>query len=298
MAKQKTTQRAEQEVAAGASTKQAPRQEMVRKEILEAQHNIESGYLTLAKLLSESYHREYYAEWGFKDFREYADAELGMHYRKAMYLVEIWDKVKSLNLSQAKVEKLGWTKMKDLAAILTAENAKEWMEKAAKMTSRELGEAVKVSRSPDRTAMGTVPHITTMKFSMGESEANIITEAIEEAKRLTSSDSAVVALEMICQEWLESKGVAPQRTSLDDHIKYLKRVYGVDITWASKTAEKEEKAANDKARGAEARAEKKAAGRKEKGKEQAAPEEGDPEDAPATGSEYRDQDINSLLGMD
>lgn len=290
---QKQKAEAEAALAAGASTKTAPREETVRKEILEAQHHIESSYLDMAKLLSEAYHREYYATWGFKDFREYADAELGMNYRKAMYLSDIWDKVKSLGLSPAKVEKLGWTKMKDLAAVITAENAKEWMAKAEKMTSRELGEAVKTSRTPDKTAVGAVPHITTMKFVMGEAEANIITEALEEGKKLTSSENAVVALEMICQEWLESKGVAPQRSSLDDHIQYLQRVYGVDITWASKTVEKEAEKDAEHVADLEGKAEGKAAKRKRKGKVQAEPEGEDP--APAGAN---DQDINSILGMD
>lgn len=273
----------------GASTKAAPREQLVRDSILEKYKLIETGYVDLAQLMSEAYHREYYTKWGFKDFREFCDSELGMQYRKALYLVDIWDKVKSLNLSRAKVEKLGWTKMKDIAQVVTADNAKEWMDKAEKMTSRELQEAVKVSRSPDRTAGGVVPHITTMSLKMSEAETRVIMEALEEAKKLTNSDSSVVALEMICQDWLESKGVAPQRTSLEDHVAWMQDAYGVDMTWKSREAAVEAGEAEAKAEEVVAKAEKKARSRKKSGEDQVAPED--------STSPEREQDINSLLGL-
>lgn len=278
----------EQAAAVGVSTKAAPREQVVRDSILEKYKQIETGYVDLAQLMSEAYHREYYMKWGFKDFREFCDAELGMHYRKALYLVDIWDKVKSLNLSRAKVEKLGWTKMKDIAQVVTAENAAEWMEKAVKMTSRELNEAVKVSRSPDRAAGGTVPHITTMNLKMSEAETRVIMEAIEEAKKLTNSDNTVVAVEMICQDWLESKGVAPQRTSLEDHVAWMQNVYGVDITWTARATD-EGAGEDEKATEVLEKAEKKARSRKKSGEAQAAPEDA----APAASG----QDINALLGL-
>lgn len=290
--KQTTKIGSEQAAAVGESTKQVPRAEVVRQAILEAHKAIEENYLAMAQLLSEAYHKDFYAEWGFKDFREYVETELDVHYRKAMYLVDIWDKVKQLGLSKAKVAKLGWTKMKDIASVVTAENQKEWLEKAEKMNSRELTEAVKVSRSADTSQAGPVPTITTMTFRLSEAEANIVTEALEEAKKLTETENVVVALEMICQDWLEAKGISPSRTNLEDRIKFMEAAYGVEITWKAKSAETPEAAAEakaDKARKTEAKADKKAADRKAKGKEAPAPEE-----APATGG---GQDINSLLGI-
>lgn len=209
------------------------RKSVVREEIIRAKQNIEEGYLDLSQLLSEAYHKEYYLEWGFDTFETYCKEELDVAYRKSMYLVDIWDKVKSLNLPKDKVAKLGWAKLKDLAAVLTSENSEEWLEKAEKMTSREVTEAVKIVRRKDTTGV-SVPVVTTMTFKMGESEANIITEAIEEAKRLCSSDNATVALEMICQDWLLEKGVAPQMANLDDHLHFLEASFGVDISYKPK----------------------------------------------------------------
>lgn len=218
------------------ASKQA-RQEIVRKELLDAQQLIEENYISLAQLLSEAYHKEFHLEWGFNDFREYCDAELGVDYRKAMYLVDIWDKIKGLGLPKGRVAKLGWTKMKDIAAVINEKNAKEWLDKAEKMTSRELTEAVKIIRKKD-TSGTSVPTVTTMTLRMSESEANVITEAIEEAKKLIENDNSVVALEMICQDWLEAKGTQPEVTTITDHVDYLEKVYGVTITFKNKKASK------------------------------------------------------------
>jgi len=225
-------QQAAQASSTGAVAKSAvkvERQALVRDLILETQKNIETGYIDLAKLLSEAYHKEFYTTWGFSTFEEYCVAELDVQYRKAMYFVEIWDKVKSLNLPQGKVAKLGWTKMKDIVAVISEENAKEWLEKAEKMSSRELTEAVKIVRLKD-TKGTTVPVVTKMVLMMSEAEATIVLEAIEEAKKLCNSDNVVVALEMICQDWLADKGVQPERTTLERQIDYLERMYGVQLT--------------------------------------------------------------------
>jgi hypothetical protein len=72
---------------------------------------------------------------------------------------------------------------------------------------------------------------------MSEAEASVITESIEEAKKLIEADNSVLALEMICQDWMEAKGKAPERTNLEDHIAYLQEAYGCVITWRPATEE-------------------------------------------------------------
>jgi hypothetical protein len=298
---QKMEQKVGGEAEVGSSTKAVPRSEQVRQEILEANKLIEENYLRLAKLLSEAYHKDFYQEWQFKDFREYCEAELDIQYRKAMYLVDIWDKVKSLNLSPAKVAKLGWSKMKDIASVMTKENAKDWMDKAEKMTTRDLTEAVKISRVQDASARGTIPHIVTMTFRMGESEHNVVSEALEECKKLCESESPVVALEMICQDWLEMKGVSPTRTSLDDRIKFLESAYGVDITYKPKVAPEvaAEEAATAETEKVLEKAEKKGKARKaKKGNGETEAPEPPEEDVAAAKGQEREQDINTLLGLD
>ena len=129
------------------------------------------------------------------------------------------------------------TKMKEISAVITEKNAKEWMKKAEKMSSRELAEAAKIVRKKD-TKDSDVPSITTLTLRMTEAEANVILEAIEEAKSLCDSTNAVIALEMICQDWLTAKGVTPERTSLKDYIAYIEKLYGVKVSVKQETSKK------------------------------------------------------------
>jgi len=147
-----------------------------------------------------------------------------------------------------------------------------------------------------------------MSFKMGEAEANVITQALEEAKKLIDGSNPVLALEMICQDWMEEKGTVPERTSMEDHISYLERVYGVKVTYkaVSPAQKKKEKAAAKKieAEAAKRAAEKVLKGEGEgdkggagKGKGKAADIE-DLLDGDDTGGDDEAADINDLMGLD
>jgi len=231
--KVKTTTKAKTKTAAQGTgqmrkSDQKHRAEIVRAEIHEVNRQVEAEYLTLAQLLNEAYHREYFIEWGFEDWRSYTEDELGVQYRKAMYFVDVWDVVKKLNLPTAQVEKLGWTKMKDLTRVMTEKNAKDWLEKAKKMTTREITEEVRDTRKRE-TGKATGPETIKLSLIMGEDEGNIILDAIAESKKLCDSENEVVALGLVCQDWLEMKGAEPKRATLEAHCRLLKKVYGVDV---------------------------------------------------------------------
>ncbi len=234
----KTKAKVESKEATGQVTKAASkiaRQEVVREGLTEAKKLIETNYVNLSNLLSEAYHKEFYLDWGFSDFQAYCDTELDVKYRKAMYLVETWDKTKALKIPEKRMIELGWTKMKDLVQVMTDKNKAEWMKKAKDMSSRELTEAVKITRRRDSGEVPSdVPMVTTMTLKMSESENNIIMEAIDEAKQVSGNDNAVVALEMICQDWMEQQG-GDRKISLEDNIQYLEKVYGVDLSYKAKS---------------------------------------------------------------
>jgi|GEM_PF-6968009 len=243
-AKTKTRQNSSNKSSGTTST---PRHKAVRAELKDLHKSIEDNYLDMARLLHEAYTKEFYIEWGFEEFRDYCEGELDIHYRKAMYLIGIWDKVTELGLPKSKVKKIGWSKMKDLYTVINEDNAEEWLASAAKMTTREVTEAVKEVRSERGTSR--TPSTTTLSFRANESEASIILDAIAEAKKLTENDNDTVALEMICQDWMESQGATPERASIDDIIAYLEKVYGVEVTYRVTGAE--EKSSGKKEEGLE-----------------------------------------------
>ena len=231
MAGQKQVQKSEEKVASKVSE---PRQKAVRAQLILVSKDIETGYLTMAQLLNEAFHKEYHKEWGYDSFSDYAEKELEVEYRKARYLLDIWETIKGLDLPKEKlveIAKLGWTKVKDLAAVITKKNAEKLLKQAKSMSSRELTESVKVMRKTGGSNLPKTPSTLKITFTLGESEHNIVMQALEEAKKLSNSDNAAVGLEMICQDWMTDKGAKPEITHLEDHIKYLEKIYPVEISF-------------------------------------------------------------------
>ena len=60
----------------------------------------------------------------------------GSQGRKARYLISIYDNLVTKMIPWEKVSHLGWTKLKDLAPVLTPENVDEWVAKAEKLHGR------------------------------------------------------------------------------------------------------------------------------------------------------------------
>lgn len=302
---------------ASVSTVKLPREKVVRDRLLEAKGALENGYLEMAQLISEAFHKEFHLNWGFGTFREYCEQELEIGYHKATYFMDIWDKVKTLELPKSKVTKLGWTKMKDIAAVVTKENAEELLEKASSMSSRELTETVKTMRKSDPNKDKNVPVTVTFSVKMGESEHRVVLDAIEEAKKLLETDQTTLALETICSDWMEAKGGQPTVTALEDYIAYLENVFPVKISFKSvKKAKASKPVAPPEEEEDEAPPKKAAAKKGKKGAEKGAKpkkaakkvapvEDEDQEDPLADDvdvdsydDENEDADINALLGLD
>lgn len=201
----------------------------IRQETLQARDMVEIGYMKLAKCLYDIYTQNIYQTWDFPNFENYVDSELQFNYRKAMYLVEIYNKALLLNMDMERLERIGWTKAKELIRVVDQNNADEWMDVAEKSTTKELNFKIKTEKESqlDHTSIvEEVPTVTTITFKLGMAEKTLVSEALEESARLINSDDFALALANIASEWLEMKGVVPLQTTLEDHIEHLERIYG------------------------------------------------------------------------
>ncbi len=235
-------------------TTKAGRAVKVRTEIMGLRDQIEQNYLGLAELLAEVHNKEYYLDYGFKSFAEYSEVELETKYRKAMYFVDIWNRTKDLKISKAKLKKVGWTKAKEIVGAMTEDNADELLDMAQEKSTEELREEMKTREdhpaAGSRTATDRVSY-QTLRLKMTTSEADVISSAIEEAKKSTESDNDVTALELVCMEWMqEHEDAAPP--SLESIVEFTKTVFGVTLVEkggarATKAREKKEAEAKAKA---------------------------------------------------
>jgi len=139
-------------------------------------------------------------------FKEFIPERFGLHYRKAMYLIKIYDGLVEADIPWAKVSGLGWTKLKELADILTQENVDEWVEKANNMSVLQLIAAVKAFKSGELSTDGTTDPdssgVSTITFKVHPDQKETIKQAIDQALEESDTEFKGVALEAICLNYL------------------------------------------------------------------------------------------------
>ena len=213
--------------------------QLLREEAIDAKNMVERGYMKLARCLYDIYKQNVYTKWDYITFEGYVDAELQINYRKAMYLIEIYNKAKMLDMDMERLEKLGWTKARELLKVVDQQNADEWMSTAENSTVKELN--IQIRQEKDKSELSgsvidEVPTITSVTFKMGMVEHGLLKDALDESQRLINSTDPVLALANICMEWAEMKGVVPLQTPLEDRILFMEKAYGVKLVVSGKAS--------------------------------------------------------------
>lgn len=211
------------------------RPDKVRDDIKKYDATIDASYVELAELLHEAYKEKFHIPWGYSDFEEFIKTELSIGYRKAMYLIKIWEAVAEFGLPKERVKEIGWSKMREIVRNMNYDNAEDLVDKAEKLTVSELRndlkeeeEGIEVSRSRDSSDI-EAPEKVTMKLIMNTDEASIIMDAIDNAKGILGTTNETVALEYICQEWHMNQGSSGERVTLDVILRYVHETFGVSL---------------------------------------------------------------------
>lgn len=170
----------------------------------------------LAKIQREKLHEQVkvgtkYPYQGAQGFKEFCDQYLGSASRKADYLISIYEAFSTAGLTSNKIASIGWSKAKELVAILNAapDEADKWLATAAKVTIDELKSSIKTRL----VKLGARVHgnaktalVIAFRFSVDEDEAEVVKQAIAAAKATIDegndepSDSQAFA--HIMKEWL------------------------------------------------------------------------------------------------
>jgi hypothetical protein len=216
-------------------TEVATRSGEVREQILAAALLIDESYQSLAKLLHETYDNGYYIRYGFENFKEYCEKEVGIQYRKARYLVGIAQVIKDLNIKWEDVEGVGWTKMRALVPVLRDEGAVgDWLDIAQQYSVKELEALVKDSKMGFGIGASGGDRIVTLTFSMTPESSEIITEALDTAKKIAETTDNVLALEQMSFDYVMAIGETPEKTTLESLIAFAERHYGVTLQVADR----------------------------------------------------------------
>ena len=170
-------------------------------------NSIDQDYFKLGGVLSVIQAQGWYMDRGYESFRAFVEGECGMHYRKAMYLISIYNGLVESGVEWNQVKHIGWTKLKELASILTPDNVAEWVAAAESMSVLQLQEYIKsktegVASDDTKAAEADVKKTTTMTFKLHDDQKQVVREALDKAKHETGTEYDSVALEHIALEFL------------------------------------------------------------------------------------------------
>lgn len=210
-----------------------------RKMLSEMTEDVDYTEFKIGGILSVVQTEGWYSDYGFESFSEYVEEEFGMKYRKAAYLISIYNGLVEANVPWEKVAHLGWSKLKELAGLLNEDNVDEWVKKAEELSVKALIAYIKSLNSDyDEESSPT----TNMTFKVHEDQKETIEAALAKGKKAASTDANTVALEMICLEYL---GAATKKAP--DLKEMLKAASPADLAGglSKTTAKKVIKAAID-----------------------------------------------------
>jgi hypothetical protein len=182
--------------------------------------NIEVNYFRLGGVLKVINDNSWFE--GHKSFEDYVRETHGFESRKARYLITIYDNLVTKQVPWEKVSGLGWTKLKDLAPVLTADNVDEWVAKASPLTVLELQALLKATASGAPTGTSTVNtsgDVVKVVFKLKNDQAEVVNNAVAKAKGELHTEFDSVALENICAGYLGGTSSVPKPTDLKEFLK-------------------------------------------------------------------------------
>ncbi|QWS69833.1 hypothetical protein [Vibrio phage vB_VpS_PG28] len=154
----------------------------------------------------------YWRDQGYEKFADFIEGHYGIKYRKAMYLIGIYNSLVESGVEWEQVSSLGWTKLKEICGFLTPDNVDKWVELASSMstialiayikTCDEDGEPKEGGEKLDKNPAAN-PDVSHMTFKVHTEQRDLIREAIDKAKEEAGTEHDNVALEHIATQYLQ-----------------------------------------------------------------------------------------------
>lgn len=183
-----------------------------RKLAVELNNEAEFTFFKLGGVLSVIQANNWFEPYA--SFREYVAQEHGLMYRKAMYLIGIYNDMAAQSIPWESIQHVGWTKMSIMSSVLTPENVDEWVKLASENNAPTLAEMVRNAKMEGGSA-GALSNgassevVTTKSFKLHADQKETVESALEKAKEDSKTDVDSVAFEYICLDFLGSKKSKP-----------------------------------------------------------------------------------------
>ena len=194
----------------------------------------EETYFALGGVLNHIYTEGTFKLAGYegkRGFETYVETELGVAYRKAMYLIGIYTYFRSLGVDEKRLAEIGWSKAKELVGVATPETFDDYVNFAADHSREELkAHIASGSTSAGDGTASTQVEKKRFTFVLHGDAAVGVERALGAAQAEIEGEPAnklSMAFEMIVTEWAMTKeGV---EVSLEDALVAIETRFGVRL---------------------------------------------------------------------
>jgi len=191
---------------------------------------VDRSYTYIAQLLYRIREEDMYKAYGYTNFGKYVEEELKFGVRKANYLIKIHEKlVKDMGLSTQRLDKIGWSRAKEITGIIDEDNRDEILKDAETLTVEELKVKVRnLKVGSDAVSFHSV------RFTFDNDQLDNIDHALEIASEVCKkagkpSDSKNHLLDMIALEFATSHAAGAAVSSLGTYVSTLERQFNCKI---------------------------------------------------------------------
>lgn len=206
--------------------------ERLRSAVLTLRDNIGKSYLILAGVLHNIQEESLFLDWGFPSFADYVESEVRFQVRKAQYLTAIWRKfIVELELPYKDMERIGWSKAKELLHVVNEKNVAKVIETANDTTVDDLRSAVRSKKGDVAEKMGLDPNdgggeaIERLTITLVGDQIENVGKALDKAKRVSGSDKKNNLIDLVCLDY----NAGDEVTDLAVLLHRAERTYGVQI---------------------------------------------------------------------
>jgi hypothetical protein len=194
----------------------------------------EEIYFTLGGVLNHIYNEGLHKLAGFegkRGFAEYVEKELGVQYRKAMYLINIYAYFRSLGVDEKRLAEIGWSKAKELVGKVDAAGFDDMVTFASSHSREELQNYIKTSTAS--TGDGDNATRTEKKrfnFVLFGDQAAGVERALGAAALQIEGDpenKQALAFELIVTEWAMTHENV--EVTLEQALRAVEARFGVEV---------------------------------------------------------------------
>jgi len=159
----------------------------------------------------------WYADYGYETFKDYVENEHGLKYRKAMYMVGIYTNLVEAQVEWENVKDVGWSKLKEIAPLLTQDNVDEWTKRANEMSKLQLIQYISDMKKGEANEE-EASSMTTLTFKLHADQKEDIKEGLEQAKAQWGTEYDAVALHHLVMAYV-SGGLGKQKVDVKEVLK-------------------------------------------------------------------------------